>query len=114
VRDVVLVRGPDAESYLQGQLSQDIAALDVGGSAFSFLLQPQGKVDAWLRVTRLADDEFALDVDAGWGDAVVARLRRFLLRTKADIEAVGWNVVVFDAAADVPDGAWPVIPDVAG
>ena len=86
VRDVVVVAGPDAVDFLQGQLSQDVAALAVGASAPSFLLQPTGKVDAWLRVTRSAEDEVVLDVDAGWGEAVAARLQRFLLRTKATLE----------------------------
>ena len=84
-RDVVRVQGPDAVTYLQGQLSQDVAALAVGGTTWSFVLQPQGKVDAWMRVHRLADDTFRLDTDAGAGAAVEARLRRFLLRTKAEI-----------------------------
>src|SRR5690606_40866239 len=79
-RDVVRVAGPDAVDYLQGQLSQDVAALGPGEAAWSFLLQPTGKVDAWLRVTRTGDDELVLDVDARHGEAVVARLRRFLLR----------------------------------
>jgi folate-binding protein YgfZ len=115
VRDVVLVRGPDAESYLQGQLSQDVSGLDVGGSAFSFLLQPQGKVDAWLRVTRVAEDEFALDVDAGFGDAVVARLRKFLLRVKVEIEPVDWNVAVLRTGSPTPaPGAWRVVSEVEG
>jgi tRNA-modifying protein YgfZ len=92
-RDVVRVAGPDAESYLQGQLSQDVAALDVRASAWSFVLQPAGKVDAWGRVTRLAEDAFVLDVDAGHGEAVLARLRRFLLRTKADVDALDWSAV---------------------
>jgi folate-binding protein YgfZ len=105
-RDVVLVTGPDAATYLQGQLSQDVAGLPIGGSAFSLLLQPQGKVDAWLRVTRTADDEFALDVDAGWGDHVLARLQRFLLRTKAELALVDWPVTaVLDGSVPVPDGA---------
>ena len=56
-----------------------------GGSAWSFLLQPQGKVDAWLRVSAPADDAFVLDVDGGFGEAVVARLKRFKLRVKVDI-----------------------------
>jgi folate-binding protein YgfZ len=111
-RDVVLVRGPDAATYLQGQLSQDVAGLDVGASAFSLLLQPQGKVDAWLRVTRTAEDEFALDVDAGWGEHVVARLQRFLLRTKVELEQVDWPVTaVVDGDAEVPAGAWKVVPE---
>ncbi|MGH9181733.1 MAG: hypothetical protein ACRDY5_08465, partial [Acidimicrobiales bacterium] len=55
-RDFLRVAGPDAVSFLQGQLSQDVAALAVGTSAESLLLQPQGKVDALLRVTRTAHD----------------------------------------------------------
>ncbi|MEO7429244.1 MAG: hypothetical protein ABIY48_07645, partial [Acidimicrobiales bacterium] len=82
-RDVVRVHGPDAVAFLQGQLSQDVAALAVGASAPSLLLQPTGKVDAWLRVTRMGDDDVLLDVEAGFGPAVHERLRRFKLRTKA-------------------------------
>ena len=63
------------------------AGLAVGATTWSFVLQPTGKVDAWVRVTRPADDEFVLDIDVGAGEALVARLRRFLLRTKADIDA---------------------------
>jgi folate-binding protein YgfZ len=90
-RDVLVVRGPDAVAFLQGQLSQDVAAMDVGASRPTFLLQPTGKVDAWMRVTRPADDELVLDVDPGWGPAVHARLKRFLLRTKADLEPGRWS-----------------------
>jgi folate-binding protein YgfZ len=90
-RDVVRVGGPEAVSYLQGQLSQDVEALTSGASAESLLLSPQGKVDALVRVTRTADDEVVIDVDGGYGEAVVARLRRFKLRTKADIEALAWR-----------------------
>jgi folate-binding protein YgfZ len=85
-RDALLVTGPDAESFLQGQLSQDVAAIPVGASAWSFVLQPQGKVDALVRVTHLDGDTWRLDVDAGWGDAVKARLERFKLRVKVEIE----------------------------
>src|SRR3954447_461963 len=93
-RDFVQVSGPDARSFLQGQLSQDIDSLAPGSTRMSFLLQPQGKVDAYLRVSCVADDAFLLDVDAGFGDAVVDRLQRFKLRTKADIARVGhWQCI---------------------
>jgi folate-binding protein YgfZ len=85
-RDVLVVSGPDAESFLQGQLSQDLAAIPAGESAWSFLLQPQGKVDALVRLTHLDGDRWQIDVDAGWGDAVKTRLERFKLRVKAAIE----------------------------
>jgi folate-binding protein YgfZ len=92
-RNVLRVAGPDAIAYMQGQLSQDIDALAVGSSARSFVLQPTGKVDAWVRVTRVAADEVVVDVDGGHGEALAARLRRFLLRTKADIDALDWRAV---------------------
>ena len=99
-RDVVAVVGPDARTYLQGQLSQDVEALEVGGSAETFLLQPAGKVDAWMRVSRLADDHFLLDVEEGFGPQVVARLTRFLLRTDCTVQEVQWDLVtVIDAEA---------------
>ena len=99
-RDVVAVVGPDARTYLQGQLSQDVEALEVGGSAETFLLQPAGKVDAWMRVSRLADDHFLLDVEEGFGPQVAARLTRFLLRTDCTVQEVQWDLVtVIDAEA---------------
>jgi tRNA-modifying protein YgfZ len=114
-RDVLEVRGDDARTFLQGQLSQDVDGLDEGGSAFSLLLQPQGKVDAWLRVTRLAGDVFVLDVDAGWGEAVAARLRRFLLRVKVEIAPLPWGVVALDDAdVTVPPGVHAVVGEVPG
>lgn len=87
-RDFVSVRGPQAREYLQGQLSQDIDALGVGLSALSLLLEPQGRISAFLRITRMEEDAFVLDTDAGFGPAVITRLNRFKLRTKADIETL--------------------------
>jgi folate-binding protein YgfZ len=90
-RDVLAMRGPDAEEYLQGQLSQDVIGLAVGASADSLLLEPDGKLSALLRVTRTDGQGFVLDLEAGYGDAVVARLRRFLLRAKVELEMLDWR-----------------------
>lgn len=100
-RDVVQVSGPDAASYLQSQLSNDLRPLAVGQSLWSFVLQPTGKVDVLLRVWRTADDTFVLDTDAGFGDVMVARLQRFKIRVKAEIEPLAWRcVAVRGGAAD--------------
>jgi folate-binding protein YgfZ len=100
-RDVVRASGPDAASYLHGQLSQEVAALAIGGSARSFLLDPTGKTVAWLRVTRVADDALVLDTDPGFGPAMVARLERFKLRTDCTFELLDWQCVAL-RGADVP------------
>ena len=111
-RDFVDVVGPDALTFLQGQLSQDVDTLDVGSSAWSFLLQPQGKVDALLRVRRAAEDRFVLDMDAGWGERAVERLNRFKLRIKCDVAPLPWRCVAVrgpsaHTVASGVDADWP-------
>lgn len=105
-RDVLVVHGPDAAEYLQGQCTQDLARLGAGEAVPSLVLEPDGKVSALVRVTRLDEDRFALDTDGGWGDVLAARLRRFLLRVKAVIEPVPWPCVALRGpAAGVVPGA---------
>jgi folate-binding protein YgfZ len=86
VRDVVTITGKDSAAYLHSQLSQDIAAMEAGDSRQSFLLEPTGKIVALVRVTRGGLDRFVLDTDPGFGDEVVARLNRFKIRVKVDLE----------------------------
>jgi folate-binding protein YgfZ len=124
-RDALRVSGPEAASYLQGQLSQDVEALPEGASAWAFLLQPTGKVDTWLRATRVAADTFVLDTDAGAGEAMAARLARFKLRTRFDLDALAWRCVALrgvavaslDLSAVAGDvvvarAPWPTVPAV--
>jgi tRNA-modifying protein YgfZ len=84
-RDHVVVDGVDASTYLQSQISQDIRELAVGASAWTLVLDPSGKVDALALVTRSADERFDFDTDAGFGEALAARLNRFKIRVKAEI-----------------------------
>jgi folate-binding protein YgfZ len=90
-RDVIQVQGPDAISYLHGQASQDLAALAVGDSAWTLLLEPTGKIVVLARAWRTADDTVVLDTDPGFGDVLRARLERFKIRVKADIETLPWT-----------------------
>ncbi len=106
-RDAVSVRGADAHGFLQGQISQDVDAIGPGGSAWSLLLAPQGKVDAWFRLTRTADGGLLADLDAGFAAAFVARLERFRLRVDVTFEVLeGWRMVsVRGGASDLDPGA---------
>lgn len=91
-RGVLAVVGPDAEDFLQGQLSQDVAGLAEGQSAWSLILQPQGRIDAFVRVTRQSADRFILDTD-GPLEQVIARLQRFMLRTDVAMEPLAWRCI---------------------
>lgn len=84
-RDVIDVTGPDAASYLQSQLSQDLRPMIDGDRAWSFVLQPTGKVEALVRVHRISAEHLRVDVDHGFGEIVLARLARFKIRVAADL-----------------------------
>ncbi len=98
-RDFVAVRGPDAESFLQGQCSQDVLAIDTASSAWSFVLQPSGKVDALVRIHRVNDQTFVLDLDGGSGAALLARLQRFKIRVKVELDVADWRCIAVRGAA---------------
>ncbi len=120
-RDFLKVEGPDTFSFLQGQLSQDVSGLAIGDAAESFLLQPQGKVDAMVRITRTDDEEAVIDVDGGFGAAVAERLNRFKLRVKVDLEELDWRCLALRGpkahdlepiTGAVVDADWPGLPGV--
>jgi tRNA-modifying protein YgfZ len=117
-RDFVRAAGPDVIPFLQGQLSQDVAELAVGDSAWALLLQPQGKVVAFLRVLRLGEEEVVLETDAGFAEAVIGRLTRFKLRVKCDLDPLDWRCVAVRGpeAHDLVSGGvvadWPGLPGV--
>ena len=90
-RDVIRVAGPDAGKYLQGQLTQDVLAMAEGESAWSFLLNPDGKVNAWLRITHIGEHKYLLDMDSDSGEVVLARLLRFKLRTDCELNLEKWE-----------------------
>ena len=98
-RAVLAVRGPEAESYLQGQVSQDVVQLGVGESVDSLLLRPDGKLVALVRVTRVDGQTFVLDTDGGLGEAVAERLLKFRLRSKFELEHLDWRCLSLRGAA---------------
>ena len=92
-RDVVSAVGPESGSFLQGQLSQDVMSLSVQETAWSWILAPNGKVDALVRVQRRGDESWVIDTDRGWGEPVLARLERFKLRTRIELRAADERVL---------------------
>lgn len=52
------------------------------------MLEPSGKVESLARVTRTGDESFDFDTDAGFGEALAARLARFKIRVEAEITTV--------------------------
>lgn len=104
-RDVVRTTGADAATFLQGQISQDVEAVEPGDSAWSLVLAPQGKVESWFRLTRLGENEFLVDLDAGFAETLVVRLERFKLRVDATFEILeGWQMLSIRGSSGGSDG----------
>lgn len=108
-RDVLTLTGPDALSFLQGQLSQDLADLAPGGVTSSLLLHPDGKLLCRLRVSCLEEERFVCDLAPGLGEGARTRLERFKLRVAVDLEVRSLAMLsVRGAAAPPPPAAGPV------
>ena len=84
-RELLWVRGKDAEPFLEGLLSQTIAGVAPGAVTRSFLLAPTGKLRALLFVLHGAG-EVGLVTDGGLGSTVEADLTRFMIRVDVTIE----------------------------
>jgi folate-binding protein YgfZ len=86
-RDVVVVEGPDATSFLQSLVSQDLDPVAVGAGVHALLLQPQGKLLADFYAVRTEPEVWWLIADDGVGEALFAGLKRFKIRVKAELRA---------------------------
>jgi folate-binding protein YgfZ len=108
-RDLVVVSGPDATSFLQSLVSQDLDPVAVGAAVHALLLEPRGKLVADMRAARVADDEWWCICERGVGEVLAAGLTRFRIRVKVDIEDRSAAVA---AAAVRGPAALELAPDV--
>ena len=84
-RSALLLRGPDARRFLQGQITNDVLGLGVGESCYAYHLSPKGRILADLRAIALADEELELDLPSSGLDQLQARLERSLVVSDAEI-----------------------------
>lgn len=81
----ILVGGPDAVSFLQGQLSADVSSLAAQGLLLASCNSAQGRVQATPWLVRRSDG-IALIVPTSMVEMTTLRLRRYVLRSKVTIE----------------------------
>jgi len=87
-RKMLAFRGPDAAELLQGQLTNDVEALEGGGGCYAALLDRKGHLQADMRVLCLAADEFLLDVEPVCAAAVGAHFQLYRLGSDVEIDEV--------------------------
>jgi tRNA-modifying protein YgfZ len=90
-RGKVLIGGPDGAEYLQGQLTNDVEALEPGAGLYAALLDRKGHMQADMRVLRPAAEEILVDTEP---EALAATLRHL------QMYSVGREVEIVDITAE--------------
>jgi len=91
-RSLVTVSGPDGAEYLQGQLTNDIEALEPGQGCYSALLDRKGRMQADMRVLRLSSEEIWILLEP---EPLAASLRHLTMYS------VGRDVTIEDESASI-------------
>ena len=86
-RALIKVSGSDAETFLQGQLSNDINKLDSSRVQLNAYCQHQGKILALFWVTK-NEDSFFLSFPLDLLEAIKSRLQMFVIMSDVVIEDV--------------------------
>ena len=83
----MILRGADRRAYLQGILTNDIAALTPGTGCYAAMLTAQGRMIADMRVLELGE-EILLGVPRGQGPSLLNHLERFVFSEDVQVEDV--------------------------
>jgi tRNA-modifying protein YgfZ len=113
-RGKALVTGAEAGEFLQGQLTNDVEALEPGSGCYAALLDRKGHMQADMRVLRLAADRFWIDTEAAGSAAVVRHLGMYRVGREAEVADVGaeWKILsVIGPSAHEVSGVGPLSPE---
>jgi folate-binding protein YgfZ len=94
--ETIFVTGPEAKTYLQGQLSFDLNRLSGERTELATCNSPQGRVQAVLWLIERTDG-IALLLPASMLETTLARLKKYVLRAKVKIEPGAGRVQVCGA-----------------
>ena len=108
---VLRVRGADAVSFLQGQVSNDVTRLAADRSLLAGYHNAQGRVIALLRLLQLAPDDVLAILPRELVAGVLQRLGKFVLRAKVKLtdESPQWTItgLIGSPAAPLPAAHLP-------
>lgn len=123
--ELALIRaeGPDAATFLHGQLSQDVTHLGPGEARLAAYCSVKGRMQASALMLRPSEEQVLLVTDAGIQPGWLKRLKMFVLRSKVQLIDGGeatqlWGLVgqaALQALGEAAHGAvWSSQPHAAG
>ena len=84
-RRKLVVAGPDAAEFLQGQVTNDVEALAPGEGCYAALLDRKGHMQADMRVLRLDPNQLWLDAEPEAGDVLRRHLSMYRVGREVEI-----------------------------
>jgi len=82
---ILAVRGADAETFLQGQFTNDVRHLDAAHSQLNGYCSPKGRLLATFRIFR-SDAAYMLCMPSAMLESVRKRLQMFIMRSAVTLE----------------------------
>lgn len=107
-RGRLCVLGQDRVRFLNGQVTNDVQALEIGGGCYAALVTHKGRMVSDLCIHRLAD-ELLLDCEPSWSETVAARLTGMTIAddvTVVDVSASYGLISIQGPAAEQALAAW--------
>src|ERR1043166_6363833 len=88
-RGKLIASGPEAADYLQGQLTNDIEALEPGDGQYAALLDRKGHMQADMRVLRGGEDpSYLIDTEPVALEATRSHLQMYKVGREVEVEDV--------------------------
>ena len=117
---VLRIAGPDAAAFLQGQFTDDVAALRPGAAEYGAWCSPKGRMLANFLIRRSGESTFELLLQQSLSDAIAKRLRMFVLRSRVTVDDASGESIRLGVggpgageALGMALGAAPAVGDVA-
>lgn len=94
---LITVSGEDAETFLQGQTTNDVREITETTSSLGAYCSPKGRILASFRMFQ-RDDQYYLRIPAELAEATIKRLSMFVLMSKVSISDASNELVRFGVA----------------
>lgn len=103
---VIRAAGADAVSFLQGQLTQDVALLGLDAARLAAYCNAKGRMQASFVVVKRSDEELLLVCRQDMLPAMVKRLSMFVLRAKVKLSDASAEFTLLGLAGGAQGQPW--------
>ena len=110
---LILVEGPDAGTFLQGQLTNDVLLLPVGQARFAGYCSAKGRLLASFVVLKLSPDKYLMVCHQDLLQAMVKRLSMFVMRAKLKLSDASTLYDIRGLLGETAELACPALKEAA-